>query len=164
MGDNIKSDNYRLTLKFSPKSEDQMKAWEIIQKHGRKKSAFISAAVLYYIENIEKEKNSLANVDRAVLQNVVMGIMKAWGYSPNVPIPGAEEAKTEHTFGETNAVEPTFEKPLVSENIADAPIASQVALKEPIEDTEGIESTEDMDDMPGSADIMSMLEALGGFT
>ena len=72
----------RISLKFSEKDRDQIEIANLLKQKGRKKSAFITEAVTFYLQNKEEELP-----EKTTIRCIVREILNEIGYtnekSPN---------------------------------------------------------------------------------
>lgn len=72
--------NYRVSLKFSEKDEDQTEVVNLLKQMGRRKSQFITKAIKYYLENeptaeIPMPKNKTQNINKNDLKSLIMEVL-----------------------------------------------------------------------------------------
>lgn len=63
----------RISLKFSEKDIDQIEVANLLKQKGRKKSAFITEAIIFYLQNKEEvlpEKVTIRTIVKEVLQEI----------------------------------------------------------------------------------------------
>ena len=63
----------RISLKFSEKDRDQIEIANLLKQKGRKKSAFITEAVIFYLQNKEEElpeKTTIRCIVREILNEI----------------------------------------------------------------------------------------------
>lgn len=84
--------DYRVSLKFSDKDPEQAEVVNMLKQMGRRKSAFITKAVKYYMENNPQPEIPGANMalDRILVESLVKNILKNMnvgnGQIPNIPM------------------------------------------------------------------------------
>ena len=119
------TENYRLTLRFNPNDEVQMSAYEALQDKGRRKSAFIAEAIVYYIKNNGLDSD-LTSINEDAIRKIVLKIMEEAGFTPLVAVVKNQVAEVEKgttTVDVVAPIEATAEedtKPTIENIISDA--------------------------------------------
>lgn len=70
--------NYRVSLKFSEKDDDQTEVVKLLKQMGRRKSQFITKAVKYYLENeptAEIPMPKSQNVDKTAIKALLLEVL-----------------------------------------------------------------------------------------
>lgn len=72
--------NYRVSLKFSEKDDDQVEVVKLLKQMGRRKSQFITKAIKYYLENeptaeIPMPKNQQKNINKDDLKSLLIEVL-----------------------------------------------------------------------------------------
>lgn len=65
--------NLRISLKFSEKDRDQVEIANLLKQKGRKKSAFITEAIIFYLQNSEDvlpERTTIRGIVKEVLDEI----------------------------------------------------------------------------------------------
>lgn len=128
--------NYRISLKFSEKDSEQAEVAKLLKQLGRKKSAFITKAIKYYLENnpspeIPGNNNVITSmltenlVKTTILKMIQSGELTYTGQLQNV-INDNKEIPQEKTE------EPKKTKPKKVEKVITSPEKKQEEQKEDI--------------------------------
>lgn len=67
--------NYRLSLKFSEKNDEQKEAYNILKSKGRHKSEYIAKAVMFYVENADIIDIDNLQEKKYVIKNLMFKIL-----------------------------------------------------------------------------------------
>lgn len=70
--------NLRISLKFSEKDRDQVEIANLLKQKGRKKSAFITEAIIFYLQNSED-----VLPERTTIRGIVKEVLTEIGYDNN---------------------------------------------------------------------------------
>jgi septum formation inhibitor MinC len=150
--DNLK--NYRVSLKFSEKDEEQAEVAKLLKQLGRKKSAFITKAVMYYLQNnpspeIPGNNNVLTKIiTENIIKTTILQMIQSGELSYNMQgniMPAKTETKTKE------AVEDDYVEEIIPKTVKKAP--KKVVVEEPV-----VETFEEKQDAQAIDDMLSMLD------
>lgn len=78
---------YRVSLKFSEKDAAQTEVVQLLKQMGRRKSQFITKAVMYYLENEPEAEipmpKATQTINKDALKDVVLELLKEMNISPD---------------------------------------------------------------------------------
>lgn len=98
----------RISLKFSEKDRDQVEIANLLKQKGRKKSAFITEAVIFYLQNKEEELP-----EKTTIRCIVREILNEIGYTseelPNEISQTTKKSKSNnHSSGQDKDFEDSY--------------------------------------------------------
>lgn len=154
--------NLRISLKFSEKEEEQAEVAKFLKQLGRKKSAFITKAVKFYLENnptpdIPGNNIVITNmlteniVKSTILKMIQSGELTYNGNLKNISAGNIVENNSQKNITENDYIE------------KESPLKSQKVTKVTKKPEEKIENIPDNNDIPDSQDVEDMLEMLSVF-
>ena len=138
----MSNSDYRVSLKFSEKDTDQEEVVKLLKQMGRRKSAFITKAIKFYLrENPEDatsnipinsfNKSSLKSMLKEILSEMNLGELTAPPKEEKIEIQQPiEKIEVENKQKEVETKEPEKEV----ENITSSPVsAEEPSKKDPVE-------------------------------